>query len=178
MDDGPRRVVLDLGAASTSLLDFLGRARCRVEVADIAYFGGIERLNAASIEGDSASAADSLFPSRLTDDALDLVFCWDLLNYLSLESLAALIKAIKRRARPGAQIHALIYYADQDMRQQPGRIVPTEDADLIDRAAPSTRVPAPRYSPEELRKQTGYFEIDRVRLLSNGLQEFLFQLET
>ena len=37
-------------------------------------------------------------------------------------------------------------------------------------------VPAPRYSPEDLGIAMGSFEIDRARLLSNGMQEFLFRL--
>jgi len=37
-------------------------------------------------------------------------------------------------------------------------------------------IAAPRYSPEDLGKSMGGFLIDRARLLSNGMQEFLFRL--
>ncbi len=47
LDATERHVVLDLGTASTGMLALLGRSRCRVEIADLAHFGGIEQLNAA-----------------------------------------------------------------------------------------------------------------------------------
>ena len=80
--------------------------------------------------------------------------------------------------RPGALAHALIFYADSNMKEHPGRFVPTADGDLIDRSVTGAAISAPRYSPEDLGKSMGGFMIDRARLLSNGMQEFLFRLES
>ena len=175
-DETQRHVALDLGAASTELLAWLGRSRCRVEIADLAYFGGIERLNAAEPGPELAEVAESVLPGLRLDDPIDLVFCWDLPNYLSLDALSTLMCAIERRARPGAIVHALIFYAGRDMPERPGRFVPTEHGELLDLSEPGMPVEAPRYSPEELGKSMRPFEIDRARLLGNGMQEFLFQL--
>ena len=158
------------------MLDLLSRSRCRVEIADLAHFGGIDLLNRAEPGPALAEAAESLLPKRLTDDAVDLVFCWDLPNYLKLDAMSALMGAIGRRARPGALAHALIFYADREMKEHPGRFVPTADGELNDRSAPGAAIAAPRYSPEALGKSMGGFTIDRARLLSNGMQEFLFRL--
>lgn len=176
LNEGERHVVLDLGAASTPMLALLGRSRCRVEIADLAHFGGIDRLNRTEPGPVLASAADSLLPSPLPAESFDLVFCWDLPNYLTLSALSALMNAIGQRARPGAVAHALIYYAEHDMCEHPGRFVPTGDGELIDYNATGTAVSAPRYSPEDLGIHMGRFVLDRARLLSNGMQEFLFRL--
>ena len=104
------------------------------------------------------------------------MFCWDLPNYLTLDALSGLMSTIARRACPGALAHAFVFYADRDMKEHPGRFVPTADGELIDRSAPGTAIAAPRYSPEDLGKSMGGFAIDRARLLSNGMQEFLFRL--
>jgi hypothetical protein len=176
LDATRRHVILDLGAASTAMLDLLGRSRCRAEITDLAHFGGIDQLNTAEHGAARAAAAESLLPKRLPDDSIDLVFCWDLPNYLTLDALSALMGAIGRRARPGALAHALIFYAERDMNEHPGRFVPTADGELIDRSTPSAMIAAPRYSPEDLGKSMGGFLIDRARLLSNGMQEFLFRL--
>ena len=176
LDATRRNVVLDLGAASTAMLALLGRSRCRVDIADLAYFGGIDHLNRAEPGPAVTEAAESLLPGRLSDDAVDLVFCWDLPNYLTLDALSGLMGAIGLRARPGALAHALIFYADRNMKEHPGRFVPTADGELIDRSGPGAAIVAPRYSAEDLGKSMGGFMIDRVRLLSNGMQEFLFQL--
>ncbi len=178
LDSTERHVVLDLGAASTKMLALLGRSRCRVEIVDLAHFGGIDRLNTIEPGTALVDAAGSLFPNRRPVDAVDLVFCWDLPNYLTLSALSALMDAIRRCARPGALAHALIFYAERDMKEHPGRFVPTTDGDLIDYSATSTAITAPRYSPEDLGKSMGGFVIDRARLLCNGMQEFLFRLES
>ena len=176
-DEDKRHVVLDLGAASTSMLAVLGESRCHAEIADLAHFGGIHRLNSAEPGEALASAAESLLPNRRTEDAIDLVYCWDLPNYLTLEALSALMVAIGHRAMPGALAHALICYADREMKAEPGRFVPIADGELIDMSTTSTTIEAPRYSPVELGENMGRFAIDRTRLLSNGMQEFLFRLE-
>ncbi len=171
-----RHVVLDLGAASTDMLALLGRSRCRVEIADFAYSGCIEQLNASKTGPALAGVADALLPNPPPGDEFELVFCWDLPNYLTLDALSALMKAIAQRARPRALVHALICYAEREMTEEPGRYVPTEDDKLIDRNARRASVAAPRYSPEDLCKSMGGFTLDRARLLSNGMQEFVFQL--
>ncbi len=153
LDATRRHVILDLGAASTAMLALLGRSRCHVEIADLAHFGGIDNLNRAEPGPALAEAAESVLPNRMTGDAIDFVFCWDLPNYLTLDAVSGLMGAIRRRARPGALAHALIFYADRDIT-----------------------LAAPRYSPEDLGKSMGGFMIDRARLLSNGMQEFLFRL--
>ena len=167
-----RHVVLDLGAASTAMLALLGQSRCRVEIVDLAHFDGVDRLNTTEPGLAQRDAANVLLPNRLADDAFDLVFCWDFPNYLTLSALSALMSTIAHRARPGAVAHALIHYAERDMREHPSRFVPTAAGDeLIDNSATRGTIAAPRYSPEELDKGMGPFVLDRARLLSNGLQD-------
>lgn len=141
-----RHVVLDLGAASTAMLALLGRSRCRVEIADLAHFGGIDRLNTTEPGPALPNAINAMLPNRLPDDAFDLVFCWDLPNYLTLDALSTLMDAIAHRARPGAVAHALIYCAARDMRDHPGRYGPTADGDeLIDYGATNAAIATPRF---------------------------------
>ena len=147
-----------------------------MEIADLAHFGGIDQLNGTEPGPALASGADSLLPVPPPGDAFDLVFCWDLPNYLGLNALSALMNAIGRRARPGALAHALICYAERDMSERPGRFLPTADGELIDYNTACAVIAAPRYSPEDLGKSMGRFVLDRARLLSNGMQEFLFRL--
>jgi hypothetical protein len=176
LDENARHVILDLGAASTAMLALLGQYRCRVEIADLAYFGGVDELNSAVPGHALRELTDSLLPKRLPEDALELVLCWDLPTYLTREALSGMMTVIARRARPGAIAHALIYYSDPDMQAHPGRYVPTADGKLVDHSTPGAAVRAPRYSLEDLGKYLGGFRIDRARLLSNGMQEFLFRL--
>jgi hypothetical protein len=178
LNSDERHVVLDLGTASTAMLALLGQSRCRVEVADLAHFGGVDLLNSTEPGPVLAAVGETLLPKRHSDDVIDLVFCWDLPNYLTLNALSALMLTIGHRARPGALAHVLISYADRDMKEHPGRFVPNPDGDLIDQSAAGKTIAAPRYSPEDLSKNMGQFVIERARLLGNGMQEFLFRLES
>lgn len=178
LDPDVRHVALDLGAASTGMLELLGRARCCVEVADVAHFSSFSRLNGDTPEALSAEVAELLLPNRLTSEAIDLAFLWDLPNYLTLEGLSSLMAAIRKRAAPGARAHALIVYSALDMPQHPGRFVPSAGGELVNLSAPAAMTAAPRYSPEALGNSMCGFAIDRARLLGNGMQEFLFRLPT
>jgi len=178
LDTAGRHVILDLGAASTPMLSLLGRSRCRVEIADLASDDGIARMNAEAPADLLATTAESLLPQHGADDDVDLVFCWDMLNYLKPEAISALMSAIAARARPGALAHALIVYSERSMPDRPGRFVPTEDLKLVNRAVPGAMIEAPRYSPEFLGRIMGSFAIEHARLLANGMQEFLFRLRT
>lgn len=175
LNETERHVVLDLGAVSTEMLSLLGKYRCRVEIADLESDGGIERLGVEATPEELAALADSLLPVHRHDDALDLVFCWDLLNYLRPEAMNALMGAIAARARPGARVHALIVYSERSMPDRPGRFLPTEDWKLVNRAAAAAEIAAPRYSPELLGRIMRGFAIEHARLLANGMQEFLFR---
>lgn len=175
LDPSERSVLLDLGAASTAMLALFSESRCCVEIADVAHFGGCDRLNSAEPGPGLFDIAEALLPERVTSDPVDIVFCWDLPNYLSLPALKALMQAIGRRSRGGTIAHALIYYAERNMPKYPGRFVPTEDRKLENHALPGELVSAPRYSPEDLTDNMSGFAIDRARLLGNGMQEFLFR---
>ena len=177
LDDEARHVALDLGSVATGTLALLGRFRCRVEIAGLAEDNGLERLLAAADAEERLAIADSLLPKHRPDDRADVVFCWDLLNYLKPDAISALMTAVATRVEPGARAHALIVYSEKTMPDRPGRWVPTEDAMLVNRAPSPVMVEAPRYSPELLGRIMSGFVIRHARLLANGMQEFIFCLE-
>jgi hypothetical protein len=158
------------------MLSLLGGFRCCVEIADVGCEEDRARLH-SDVDGHSRIAiAESLLPAHKADDPVDLVFCWDLLNYLKREGLTALMSAIAARARPGARAHALIVYSERSMPERPGRWVPTDDCLLVDKAPATPMIEAPRYSPEYLGQSMAGFTIEHARLLANGMQEFTFRL--
>lgn len=176
LDDSARHVALDLGAVSTQMLSVLSMFRCCVEIADLVRNGGLELLNADQEQRDRLVTAESLLPAHRVEDPVDLVYCWDLLNYLKPDAIAALMTAIRSRAHPRGRVHALIAYSERTMPDRPGRWLPAADGVLVDKAVPSpAMIPAPRYSPEFLGQVMGGVGIEHARLLANGMQEFVFR---
>jgi hypothetical protein len=172
IDKARRVVVLDLGAAHSKTLELFSRYRCRIEIADAR--GDIESLNDVPEGRDLEAALAALLP-RAGPDVLDIVLCWDLLNYLNKRALAALMAALAPRTRPGGLAHALIVYLESRMPARPGDYVPLQDFRLLNLGQSLAERAAPRYSPEDLKLCMPGFAIERGRLLGNGMQEFLFR---
>jgi hypothetical protein len=109
-------------------------------------------------------------------ESTDLIFCWDLSNYLKRPALTAVMEAIAIRSRPGSLAHALVYYSARRMPQTPSIFVPLDDQRVMNVGPPQPERDAPRYSPEDLASCMPRYAVDRARLLKNGMQEFLFRL--
>lgn len=168
-----RRVVLDLGPARPETVALFSRFRCRMEIADLAT--SLANLNAASAAGeDLVAAAQAALPAARSEP-VDVVLCWDLLNYLDRPALSALMETIALRCRPGALVHFLLAYAQPRMPARPGRFAPLADGRLLHEALTPEQRPAPRYSPEDLARCLPDFQVVRAMLLQNGMQEFLYR---
>lgn len=170
-----RRVVLDLGAATTPMLALLGRLRSHVQIADLARSGEIGHMNATVSEALECYAA-SILPRHCIEEPVDTVFFWDLADYLRPEAARALVRAIAARSEPDTLLHALVSYSARTMPDVPRFYVPNAEGLLLNHAVSTRAVDAPRHSPEDLGRSMGPFVIDRARLLANGMQEFLFRL--
>lgn len=172
IDTARRVVVLDLGAAHSKTLELFNRFPCRIEIVDARSH--IESLNGINEARDLEAAVAALLPAA-GPSPLDIVLCWDLLNYLDRRALAALMAALAARTRLGGLAHALIVYLETRMPARPGDYVPLPDFRLLNLGPSHLERPAPRYSPEDLKLCMPGFAIERGRLLGNGMQEFLFR---
>ncbi len=175
VEDAPRQVVLDLGAASQPLLERLSAlGPCRVEIADLVAHDGLAVLNAPdAFEEPGSSPIPALLPAPGTD-SLDLILCWDLPNYLSLRALGELCSYFGPRAAPGCRLHMLIAYSKREMPSAPARYLPEDDGRLRQVCADASIAAAPRHSPEALGDAVGGFRYERGVLLANGMQEFVY----
>jgi hypothetical protein len=173
LGDGGRFVVLDLGSARTEVVRLLTQYRCRLEIADLA--DAVDALNAEEDPRKLRHLAESSLPTRRREST-DLVFCWDLINYLKRPALTAIMECIAIRSRPGTLAHALVYYSARRMPQRPSCFVPLDENRIANVGPPQPERDAPRYSPEDLALCMPRYAVDRARLLRNGMQEFLFRL--
>jgi hypothetical protein len=172
LESGGRWVVLDLGAARSDTIRLLGQYRCRVEIVDLA--DGLDALNGEPDPRQLRQDVESLLLPK--GEGIDLVLCWDLINYLTQPSLTAVMECIATRCKRGALAHGLVYYSMRQMPEQPGCFVPVDSGHLINKAVAGAERPAPRYSPEDLARCMPRYTVERGRLLRNGMQEFLFRL--
>jgi hypothetical protein len=173
LEGGGRFVVLDLGAARTETVRLLGQFRCRLDIAGLAE--SVDALNAEESPRALRELAEHSLPVR-SREPTDLIFCWDLINYLKRPALTAVMECIATRSRRGALAHALIYYSARKMPQRPSCFVPLDAERLANVGPAQPERDAPRYSPEYLTLCMPRYTAERGRLLRNGMQEFLFRL--
>jgi len=175
-EDDLRHVVLDLGRARAGTVELFGGYRCRLDIADMpAHLSALP-----DIEDEGGSQAverwlDGLLPPT-RGETVDLVLCWNLLNYLPAAVIEALGRRLAERASPRARLHALIEYQATRMPAVPASFAPVGRQLLADpaRGDPGA-IPAPRYSPKELEKRLPGFGSEKTMLLGNGMQEYLYR---
>jgi len=170
--EGNRQVVLDLGPARPETVALFSRFRCRMEIADLAP--ALPALNLAGEDDPLPDAVNRCLPAP-RQEAVDVVLCWDLLNYLDRPALTALMETLALRCRPGTLVHFLLYYSEPQMPEKPGRMAPLADGQLQFTATGPGLIRAPRYSPEDLAHCMQDYTVVRAILLQNGMQEFLYR---
>jgi len=172
--DERRWVVLNLGAAFPQTINLLRPYRCRLDIANLAEeIDTVKPLLESEDSDGLASCIEQLLPDHPCEPT-DVVFCWDFLNYMESSVMTQLMAAIAERCRPGALLHALIAYSQPLMQEQPGQFAPVDEGQLVCLSDAKPSRIAPRYSTEDLRRCMPGFSVDRVRLLGNGMQEYLF----
>lgn len=170
--DDRRLVVLDLGPVRSETVALLTPFRCRLEIADLA--DGLPGLDAETDFNALRDRAEDLLPAARREP-VDVVLCWDTLNYLQRPALTALAERISARMRPGGHAHLLIHYSGTTMPARPSHWAGFPDGRLVEMPTTAARCASPRYSPEDLGKCLRGFRPDTAMLLRNGMQEFLFR---
>lgn len=177
LEDDRRHVVLDLGRARAGTVELFSGYRCRLDVVDLpAHLATLpdpddEQQGPATVE----RWLDGLLPPA-RGETVDLVLCWNLLNYLSPAVIEALGRRLAERASGQARLHALIEYRATRMPVVPTSFAPLGLELLADPAVEdSATIPAPRYSPNELEKRLPGFTSEKTMLLGNGMQEYLYR---
>jgi hypothetical protein len=168
-----RWVILDIGAVRPETVAVLSDFRCRLDIADL---GQAINTLAASTEDSRLDYFVAALPAPRSPEPVDMVLTWDYLNYLDRDAIAALMAEVARRCRRGALVHALIVYSERLMQQQPGEFVAANADHILNRSTAKADRIAPRYSPDDLTRCMQGYKTERVRLLANGMQEYLFKV--
>lgn len=168
---GDKPKILDLGSAVGSNVEFLSHFGCKLYIEDL-----YAALTARTQGGEGGLAGPEFFTSFLSipdDVRFDVVFAWDLFNYLQRQELAHLGVQLRRLCRPGARLFALMSIQKQ-IPAQPIRFKIVDEQTLSYERRSSVDRPGPRYAPSELNDRLKGFHVDRSFLLRHGIQEYLY----
>lgn len=158
--------ILDLGPAVGSNVELLSQLGCKLHIGDLYA----SRASAGEGEELGQEFFEQLFPG---DSRFDVVFAWDLFNYLQRREMARLGPLLRRHCRSGALVFALTWIHKQ-IPAQPIRFRMQENGQLLYERRTGIDRPGPRYAPSELTGFMKGFQVDRSFLLRHGIQEYLF----
>ncbi len=170
--------VLDLGAAEDVNLEFFSRLGGRVSVEDLIddLPRPLEKRTVTRVRRARAvSPPPSLLGERRPEEELfDLVLCWDLLDLLSPEAAAGLVRELRSRLRPRGMVWALF---ESRTASSPGclrrfRILGEES--LEHRLQPELPVARLVHPNRDILAMFDGFEVVCSTFLRVGLREMLF----
>lgn len=173
MTEGGRWVVMDLGSSQRRVLERFADIRCRMHIIDLPE--SLTWLAETDSEGELLHDPVEILPAD-DGEPVDLVLCWDLINYCTPPMLDRLIAALAPRLAPRALLHGLIVYTETHMPDHPNAYGPGDNDELICMPTSEQRIKAPRWTPKGLEKHMRGFRSEEAKLLNNGMQEYLFRI--
>lgn len=105
-------------------------------------------------------------------DSLNLVLAWAYFEYLELDDIKKLCDKLNRCLSPGSRLYFLIHHSQEIPDTVP--VFELESDDMLTYTTKSGRRSAPRYPPKLLEEMMPGFEIEKLFLMANGVQEHLF----
>ncbi|MEW6353331.1 MAG: hypothetical protein AB1469_03385 [Pseudomonadota bacterium] len=179
---------LDIGPALQENIDFCSQYAGKVYIEDLYYTLSLRAASASAApaqreaeELDEPPSPEEVFYRNITecllpygsDTRFDVIFTWDLFNYLAREPLQQLIGRLSKFCNPGAYLFALVS-TRVNIPSQPLEYRIIGQDKLIYGAGSSIERPHPRYREVNLLKMMPGFRTDKSFLLRNGIQEYLF----
>lgn len=163
--------VLDLGPATGRNVQFLSTFISKLFIADLS--GTIS--SQAGRSGLDRAKLDRILKRDLptaSDSPIDLVFAWDLFNYLDREQVTMLGGHLARVCGRDSLVFMLISNKPE-VPELPGRFLMLDPETLRYENQSKRNRPTPGYKEPDLERLLPAFEVETSFLLRSGLQEYV-----
>lgn len=178
LKEGQKYKILDLGKAAGATIDFFSKYSCRLHIADI--IGRIAGISLSGKQENSERLLRELAPGE--DGEFDLIFAWDIFNYLTPRQFQILSYRLAQLGKPGTKMLALIMAKDGNSCEpstcEPSIYKIVEKDSLIREPMRLTGKQTKWYSPGEVKQLMLGFEMDKAFQLRHGIQEYILIRKT
>ena len=165
--------ILDVCPASQGVIDLFSSLHCKL------YLPGClnELCEMTSDKYDTANKLYRAFTQRLgfhkqQKAALNVIFLWDLPNYLDKQVMRGLIEYLSHHMHEKVKLHFYIH-SNQQMPAAPGSYSILPEGKVWLENSSETTVKSPLYFQEALLTLFNPFKVKRSMLLSSGLKEYI-----
>ncbi len=167
--------ILDLGPAFGTNIEFFSKFSHKIYIEDfyhtLASFDFFSPEDGVHYE----AVIEYLLPYR-ENTRFDIIFSWDLFNYLQKEELHHLIRHLSRFCHPGTLLFALISTL-KHIPERPIHFKILDQQDLQYESCSAVLRPCPGYQQTDLNRLMANFRVCNSFLLRNGFKEYLFVWE-
>jgi hypothetical protein len=174
--------ILDLGPAVKENVDFYSQYASKIQIEDL--YDSLISLNSAAlkdgnVEGDVGSGVkddgfEQILPYPKTT-RFDLIFAWDLFNYLTREQLQKLVAHLSKFCNRRALLFSLTTNSQYVPDQPIGFKILDHENLICPPVIAGGRINM-RYKEPNLARLMPSFNVDKTFLLRNGMHEHLFIL--
>ena len=164
--------ILDLGPACSDNLDFFSQFSGKIYIED--FHNTLISFDFLCPE--DGLSLDEIFQYLLPypkETRFDIIFSWDLFNYLERREFLHLARHLTRFCRDGTLIFSLISTKDV-IPEQPGVFRILNPERLAYRVSSRIMRECPRYQERDLARLMPAFRVSNSFLLRNGFREYLF----
>ncbi len=173
-----KKTILDLGTANNNNLSYFSDYYCKIFIEDL--FSSIlkdEENNTNKTDDDNKIPDYSklFYCGSDTNEKVDIILCWELLNYIPRETIRFFIEALLKLSQKETLVHAFIA-TQSTMAALPLEYAIKNELTMERITTSSNRVKAPRYNQLQLFKFMPEFKVIKSILHRNGMQEYLFRI--
>ena len=162
--------VFDLGPPTSKKYNYLCGSGAQVYW-DNTHGSISNAFHGMGVEGDVPALLKKWGPPKL-DGPLGLILAWNYFDYLELEDLQIWFNKLSDSVAVGSRIYFLIHHSAHIPDNAP--LFDLELDDVLRYSTARAGRAAPRHPPKQLEQIMPGFEIEKLFLMSNGLQEHLF----
>ena len=165
--------ILDLGSPCRGNIDYLSQFPCMLHIGDIARaLADDPEMSAPDEERDVEGVIERL--TAYADNLrFDVIFAWDLFDYLDLATLHAIVRRVGRHCRTGTLLYLTISNGET-IPDEPGRFTIVDEQHFrFERMGVGTRGGV-KHSPIGLERIVPGFRLQHSFLLGNQMQDYLF----
>ena len=168
--------ILDLLPAKQGVIDLFSSFYCKL------YLPGClqELCEMSSDRYDTVTKLNRAFTKNIgiykkQKAALNLIFLWDLPNYMDKAVMKGLIEYLLQHAHKNVKLHLYIHTKEY-MPSSPGVYSIMQEGKIWLENSSDTTVKSPLYFQEALQTLLQPFKVKRSIMLSSGLQEYILEL--
>lgn len=172
-----KHTILDISQANNSSLTFFSDYWCKLFINNA--INSIHKLNPELINTPHKwhrALVNAMGFYKKDKIELDIIFLWDLVNYLEPDKLKGLIDYIHPQCTNNTCLHIYIFNSELISEAPSNYQIQSNKKVAIYPQQHVNKINGPTYNLNDLNKMLSPFNLDHSVMLSSGVQEYIFRL--